>query len=115
LPADRPITAALRLPERLTQISSPYYVVHHSQPGQASFDLRDADKSNRLHGALCADTEQAMAAADTGADFLVMRHALPASELRMLCRSVSLPVFARGNSTVEMWAAGATGINDLTE
>jgi mutator protein MutT len=113
LPADKPIVAALRLPERLTQVSSQYYAVHPPQPRLSSFDLRDADTIPRLHGIFCEDAEHAALAAAGGADFLVLGHALPARELRVLCQSVPIPVYARGNSTAEIWAAGATGINDL--
>jgi len=113
LPADKPIVAALRLPERLTQLSSRYYSIHRPQPRPSSFDLGNADTIPRLLGIFCADAEQAALAAQARADFLVLRHELPASELRVLCQSVPMPVYARGNSTAEVWAAGATGINDL--
>jgi mutator protein MutT len=113
LPADKPIVAALRLPERLTQISSPYYVVQDSRPKPYSSDPRDTVKDIRLRGTYCDDAEQAIAAAHAGTDFLVMRDALPASELSVLCRSVPVPVFACGDSVEDVWVAGATGINDI--
>jgi mutator protein MutT len=113
LPADEPIVAALRLPERLTQMYSPYYAVHDSPPGRSLLDGSDTAPLGRLHGVFCAAAAQAVAAAEAGADFLVMRHALPADELRLLCSRVAVPVYARGNSIEEIWAQGATGVNDL--
>jgi 8-oxo-dGTP diphosphatase len=114
LPADKPIVAALRLPERLTATMSAYYEVHDFSPRQPSSGPAHAADDSRLHGTFCSGVEAAVAAAETGADFLVMRGALPTSQLSLLCRSVPVPVFARGDSLEEIWASGASGISDLS-
>jgi mutator protein MutT len=105
LPADEPIVAALRLPERLMDESTPDYVVHESQ--------MDSVEDSKVHGMYCATAEQAAVAVAAGAEFLVVRNVLPARQLAMLCRSIRLPVFARGTSMEEIWALGASGINDI--
>ena len=129
LPADRPILAALRLPERLRLISTPFYRV-----GGDSNVLQDrpgADRSARggsargaqssggakatrrtpLLGVFCSSAGEAAAAA--GTDFFVMREALPNGELAELCDAVDEPVFARGVALERAWALGASGINAL--
>ncbi len=103
LPADGPIVAALRLPERLIQASTEYYAV-----GGAG-----ATGEGRLKGKFCSGVHKAMEAA--GADFLVMRRALRAEELAELCRGVSVPVFARGIELEEAWGLGASGVNEIVE
>jgi mutator protein MutT len=111
LPADRPIVRALRLPERLREVSTPYYVV--SGLGSPGLD-------GRLSGVLCSSVEEAVAAGDGEggskgpADFLVMRQALPEAELATLCAAVSVPVYARGEHLEQAWALGASGLNDLS-
>jgi 8-oxo-dGTP diphosphatase len=105
LPADKPIVAALRLPERLTHTSTPEYLI-----GAASASL-----SNRqLRGVLCATLAEASAAAATCADFLVMRGQFPACDIIALCELVSLPVYVQGTSLEEAWALGATGTNEIS-
>jgi len=111
LPADRPIVAALRLPERLTQMSAPYYAVTHL--GSSGHSTFGADASNQLRGVSCASASEAVAAADTGAGFLALREALSPNELAVLCRLVSVPVFAHGIGLEQAWALGASGINEL--
>jgi 8-oxo-dGTP diphosphatase len=106
LPADKPIVSALRLPERLTQAETPDYRV--AEPGIAAGDAG-------MLGIYCRDVAEGAAAASVGADFLVMRAALSAEELRGLCRCVPLPVFARGIDLAEAWALGASGVNSIAE
>jgi mutator protein MutT len=105
LPADKPIVAALRLPERLSEVSTPDYVLHDAWRGP-SLD-------GRLCGVLCSSAAGAVAAAESGADFLVMRDVLAMRDLDVLCGSVRLPVYARGNSLPEAWEHGATGTHSL--
>jgi 8-oxo-dGTP diphosphatase len=102
LPADKPIVAALRLPERLTRVSTPDYVIS---------DVRQVVQDGRLRGVLCGSKAQAIELC-ANADFLVVRNTWAASEIAVLCGSVDVPVFARGTSLTEIWALGATGIND---
>jgi len=113
LPADKPIVKALRLPERLTQISMPYYGVSDlSSPGNP-VGAADADNAARLRGVLCASAAEATAAARAVADFLVMQGALADEELVELCRTVSVPVYARGPGLEEAWRLGASGLNEI--
>jgi hypothetical protein len=100
LPADKPIVAALRLPERLTQMSTPYYAV-----GAAS--------AGKLWGVNCSNAVEALAAANAGADFLVMRGELPDTQIVSLCESVPLPVFVRRVPLEVAWSLGASGINEI--
>jgi mutator protein MutT len=113
LPADRPIVRALRLPERLTEASSPYYVV--SEPGASS------RLDGKLSGVICSSAEEGVAAArgeghrsQGPGDFLVMRRALPEAELAELCAAVSVPVYAREEHLERAWALGASGLNELS-
>jgi len=112
LPADRPILAALRLPERLRRMCTRYYRI---------VDLR-AVRRGRSHalpvplcllGVFCRNAAQAAGAAAAGADFLVMREALPDSELAASCGAAAVPLFASGISLTRAWALGASGINAL--
>ena len=64
LPADGPIVAALRLPERLTAVSTREYVLARSA---------EADAAGRLVGVWSSGLADALAASDAGADFLVLR------------------------------------------
>ncbi len=105
LPADRPIIGALRLPERLRRLRTDFYRV-----GDLS-ELRD--RGEPLHGVWCRDAADGARAAAAGADFLVMREALPASNLSSLCETVSVPVFARGIALVHAWELGASGNHTL--
>jgi mutator protein MutT len=113
LPADKPIVAALRLPERLTQISAPYYsVTHLSSLVHPTFGA-EANNDIQLRGVFCASASDAVVAAGTGAGFLVLREALSPNELATLCQLVSVPVFARGIGLEQAWAMGASGLNDI--
>ena len=99
--------AALRLPERLQRVSTPYYQVR---------DVADLGTSagDRLRGVYCSTSAEGVAAATAGADFLVMIQTLPASVLADLCRDVPLPVFAREISLSAAWESGASGINAIS-
>jgi mutator protein MutT len=117
LPADKPIVAALRLPERLTESSTPYYEIDADVSGSDSFERRtrgaDAAGSIRLRGVFCASAAEAAAAGGVGADFLVMKDALVARELEALCGSVPVPVYARGMQLEQAWMLGASGLNEI--
>jgi mutator protein MutT len=104
LPADGPIVAALRLPERLARVSTSHYVVAGSC---------GADSSGRLQGVLCAGIADAMAGSDAGADFLVMRDELSHTEITSICDLVAVPVYVRGLGMEEAWKFGATGIVEI--
>jgi mutator protein MutT len=123
LPADQPIVDALRLPETLRRATSPFYAIltcedfyaapirRHATSADSSIPGHPAlGRPPRLLGSLCrqrSDAERCAAAAD----FLVMRERLPHDELRALCASVELPVYARGVALERAWALGATGVN----
>ncbi|HME37724.1 MAG TPA: 8-oxo-dGTP diphosphatase MutT [Steroidobacteraceae bacterium] len=112
LPADEPIVAALRLPERLMQAVTPFYSVGdlsslREQPAA------DPARRVRLRGVFCAGAEEAAAAAQAGADFLVLRSELAAGELRALCGRASMPVYARGIPLEQGWVLGASGLNEI--
>ncbi|HEX3397860.1 MAG TPA: (deoxy)nucleoside triphosphate pyrophosphohydrolase, partial [Steroidobacteraceae bacterium] len=87
LPADGPIVAALRLPERLTAAATRDYVVG---------DSAEPDAGGRLRGVLCAGLADAMAASDAGAGFIVLKNELPHGELRSICEMVPMPVYTPG-------------------
>jgi hypothetical protein len=106
LPADKPIVSALRLPERLTQISTSVYAV-----GDVGH-TRDGIVDGRLKGVICSDAPEA-AAASAGADFLVIRGELPDEQLAGLCQSVPLPIFVRSIALERAWILGATGIQEI--
>ena len=114
LPADRPIIAALHLPERLTRALTPRYRVSSLGDFERSRTDRAAGttRERKLKGVLCRSVEEAAAAAAAGADFLVMQRILPPGELAALCR-VAVPVFSRGSSLTQAWALGASGLNAL--
>jgi mutator protein MutT len=110
LPADRPIVAALRLPERLREMSTLDYVIRRAAGSAAEVDEgRDA----RLLGVFCEDAGQAVAAAAAGADFVVMREVLGADEVAALCGAVPVPVYARGLALESAWELGASGVNEI--
>jgi mutator protein MutT len=119
LPADAPIVAALRLPERLTQVFTPRYAVsdlrslREQGAGAESAGRPPLDRRTRLRGVFCAGAEEAVAAARAGADFLVMRAALADGDLAVLCGSMAVPVYARGLEMEQAWALGATGLNEI--
>jgi mutator protein MutT len=106
LPADGPIVAALRLPERLWQAATPDYVLARSA---------DADADGRLRGAWCAGMTDAMAASDAGADFLALRNALSLTEVTSICELVAVPVYVPALGLEEAWELGATGIVEIGE
>jgi mutator protein MutT len=112
LPADMPIVAALRLPEKLVRLSSNDYAVCQLLSKEAVAGANYAH-SRRLIGAFCGNSEQANAAVIAGFNFVVMSAVLPNEELRSLCRRVDLPVFAKGSSLAEAWDLGATGISEI--
>ena len=113
LPADKPIVAALRLPERLTQMCSPYYVIRDlssiDNPAASAYATNDF----RFHGMFCTSAEDAGVAVRAGLEFLVMRGTLTDCDLSRLCESVPVPVFSRGIDLERAWALGASGINEL--
>jgi mutator protein MutT len=120
LPADAPIVRALRLPERLTHLSTPdYEVVKSTFPRKRLAVGGDADERSKLDrsklvGVLCADGREAVDAAEAGgADFLVLRNVLGCGELAALCDSVPVPVFARGIGLEQAWGLGASGCNEI--
>jgi mutator protein MutT len=113
LPADKPIVAALRLPERLTQISTPYYSVSDLSSLRHPTVGADVTDSTRLRGVFCASVAEAVVAAGAGADFLVMRDALADGELVALCDLVPLPVFANGIGLEQAWVLGVSGLNEI--
>jgi 8-oxo-dGTP diphosphatase len=113
LPADQPIVAALRLPERLTEVSSPYYCIGDLNSLRRSPDGAEASREARLQGVFCASAEDGAAAARAGADFLVMHEPLADAEVAALCDVVAVPVFARGIRLERTWALGASGIDEI--
>lgn len=100
LPADRPIVRALRLPERLTELSTPDYAVGEAGDG-------------RLRGSYCANAEAAAQRLGEGAEFLLVRGALPNNEIAALCSRVPIPVFVHGITLEAAWALGASGIHEI--
>jgi mutator protein MutT len=113
LPADKPIVKALRLPERLTQISTAYYRVGDLSLLGHPIGAADADNAARLCGVFCASAAKAAIAVEHGADFLVLSQALMPSELAELCHSLPVPVFASGLELEQAWAQGASGLNEI--
>jgi mutator protein MutT len=113
LPADKPIVAALQLPERLTHISTPYYRAGDlSSLGHPNADT-EIFHDSRLRGVFCLSAAEATVAANAGANFVVLREALSPSALTALCDSLSVPVFARGIGLEQAWALGSTGLNEI--
>lgn len=108
LPADEPIVAALRLPERLLRADTAEYQVREKAE-------LDTTVVGQLRGVYCSSFAEGAAAVAAGASFLVMRHAVPAEVLAGLCESVPLPVFAREVSLRQAWDMGASGINVITQ
>jgi mutator protein MutT len=104
LPADAPIVAALRLPERLVLAAT------------AQFEVRDAvlprkREGDRLYGVYCTTAADGPLAERAGADFIVMRRPLEADEVVRLCSSVSAPVYVCAPTLEDAFKSGATGIN----
>jgi 8-oxo-dGTP diphosphatase len=106
LPADAPIVAALRLPERLTQASTSHYTV-------ADASVRTSD--GRLRGVYCTGIDEAKAGIAAGADFLVVRGAASRGEISALCAAVSVPVYVRDLALEEAWTLGASGISEIAD
>jgi 8-oxo-dGTP diphosphatase len=109
LPADGPIVRALRLPERLVELSTADYVVN----GAATVVTVQA---SRLRGAICSGLADALVTQRAAGDFLVLRDVATSSEIANLCAHVCLPVYARSSretSLEEVWVLGATGTHDL--
>ena len=106
LPADGPIVAALRLPQRLSQASTRDYVIGRSA---------HADAAGRLIGVWCDGIADAMAASDAGADFLVLQDELPHEDIRSICEMVPIPVYVPGLELEAAWELGATGIAEIAE
>jgi mutator protein MutT len=104
LPADGPIVAALRLPERLTEVSTRDYVV-----GNAF----EPDAQGRLRGVTCVGLADAMAASDAGANFVVLRSRLSRTEVESICELVPVPVYVLGTDLGEAWESGATGLVEI--
>ena len=104
LPADGPIVAALRLPEKLTQTSTRDYVLGRSAV---------ADAAGRLRGVWCDGMADAMAASDAGADFLVLRNELLPAEIVSLCGLIPIPVYVPGVGLEGAWELGATGVAEI--
>ena len=115
LPADKPIVAALRLPERLTQIATLYYAIGPADAaiGRAHAAVGTAGEG-QLRGAFCASAAEGLVAARAGADFLVLVLELPDEQIVELCRSVPIPVYARGIPLQSAWNLGASGIHEIT-
>jgi mutator protein MutT len=113
LPADKPIVAALRLPERLTQTSTRYYSAGDFSSWGHPNAGAEVYHDTRLRGVFCVSAAEAAVAADAGADFVVLREALSPSELTGLCHSLPVPVFARGIGLEQAWALGSSGLNEI--
>jgi mutator protein MutT len=113
LPADKPIVAALRLPERLTQVSSPFYCISDVGSLGRSMPSADTRAGGRLRGVICAGADEGLAAARAGADFLGLRESLADVEVAALCDRVPVPVFARGIRLERAWELGASGIHEI--
>ena len=110
LPADGPIVRALRLPERLVEMSTPYYLVHPMVSRWRRIVGGGIAGEARLQGVLCANADEAIAAVQAGADFLGVCEAVADGELTALCTSVPVPVFAQGIDLEQAWALGASGL-----
>ena len=104
LPADGPIVAALRLPERLKARATQDYAIGASA---------EPDSQGRLRGVLCAGLSDAMAASDAGANFLALARELPHEELKVLCELIPIPVYVPGLALEDAWGYGASGINEI--
>ncbi len=113
--ADRPVIAALRLPERLRVRETRYYRIC----AFADFRVERGDGASgsrgfqRLRGVVCGTAGQARSAVSRGADFIALEEPFQAVELAALCDSVPSPVFARGMPLGLAWELGASGINAL--
>jgi mutator protein MutT len=113
LPADKPIVAALRLPERLWEAVTPYYAVGDWGSSAAPAVGAEGSLGNRLRGVLCESAAEAAAAARAGANFLVLIEPLSPGELAALCRSIDVPIYAPKIALEEAWALGVSGVSEL--
>jgi mutator protein MutT len=120
LPADAPIVAALRLPERLrARCSRDYTLIEHPPIAgrlHSRFSQRRALRpvggsrsAVKLVGVVCGSVGEAESAWRGGADFIVLRVRLRPAILARLCRTVPLPIYAHGVPVEQAWALGATG------
>jgi mutator protein MutT len=100
LPADAPIIASLKLPERLVCTPTDDYSIGFRTSG-------------KMVGTECSDVTDALAAEEVGVDFVVMTAWLPNQLLSELCQAVEVPVFALGIDLQLAWVLGATGVNQL--
>jgi mutator protein MutT len=115
LPADRPIVAALRLPERLMLVSTADYLIVDPGSTPTSPKTKDVTHDTRLKGTFCASAEQAPGAAAAGTDFIVMRVPVTSGELAALCQVVPVPVYAREVELEAAWVLGASGANEIDD
>ena len=106
LPADQPIVAALRLPERLAQAFTTFYAVG---------DMSHRRGDGRLEGVFCSNLPEAKTGVGGGADFLVLRGKFSRAEVSTLCESVFVPVYVQGLKLEEAWALGASGISEIAD
>jgi 8-oxo-dGTP diphosphatase len=113
LPADQPIVAALRLPERLTRISTRYYRVGDLSSLDYPTLVAGDDSVSPLRGVFCASAAEAAVAVGAGADFLALNEVLPSNELAALSDSVPVPVYALEIELGQAWALGASGLNEI--
>jgi hypothetical protein len=114
LPADRPIIGALRLPERLRVVETPYYRVHGFEDFMARQSQRSQPEGGEpLRGVSCRHADDACAAIDAGANFVVLNEPVEPTELANLCETVPAPVYARGMPLGRAWSLGASGVNAL--
>jgi mutator protein MutT len=127
LPADRPIIAALRLPERLRVGETRYYWISafadfmagstegaaRAKDAGGSKDAGSTGGFRVLRGVSCRNAVEARAAVSGGADFVALNEPVEAGELATLCESVPAPVFARGLPLARAWSLGASGVNAL--
>jgi mutator protein MutT len=111
LPADKPIVAALRLPERLGEAPSASYAIGDLESLGRSRGGADDHNVARLRGVICEGVKEGVAAASAGADFLVMQGVLADEEVVQLCERVAVPVYVRGLELERAWGLGASGIN----
>jgi mutator protein MutT len=107
LPADRPILAALRLPERLRQAAS----THYRAVRASEFPV--ARRRSELMGAICRNATEARAAQVAGAEFLVLDEPLAPEEIAALAQRFTVPLYVRAMTLERAWTLGATGINAL--
>jgi mutator protein MutT len=114
LPADRPIIGALRLPERLRVVETPYYRVHGLEDFMAGHsEGSEPEGGQPLRGVSCRAADDACAAVSGGADFVALDEPLEAGELADLCGSLTAPVFVRDLPLGRAWELGASGVNEL--